>query len=63
MNAVDATVDLDDGDGLLAADRNGLLRAAAMAGAQVQNNSIAETAELRLASSGATNKSGATIRS
>ncbi|MCG7609349.1 TobH protein [Mycobacterium sp. CnD-18-1] len=36
MNAVDAAVDLDDGDGLLAADRNGLLRAAAMAGAQVR---------------------------
>lgn len=41
MNAVDATVDLDDGDGLLAADRNGLLRAAAMAGAQVRSTAAA----------------------
>ncbi|KWX21384.1 TobH protein [Mycolicibacterium wolinskyi] len=41
MNAVDATVDLDDGDGLLAADRNGLLRAAAMAGAQVRATAAA----------------------
>lgn len=41
MNAVDATVDLDDSDGLLAADRNGLLRAAAMAGAQVRATAAA----------------------
>lgn len=41
MNSVDATVDLDDGDGLLAADRNGLLRAAAMAGAQVRATAAA----------------------
>lgn len=41
MNTVDATVDLDDGDGLLAADRNGLLRAAAMAGAQVRATAAA----------------------
>ncbi|ORA28867.1 TobH protein [Mycobacterium aquaticum] len=41
MNAVDSTVDLDDGDGLLAADRNGLLRAAAMAGAQVRATAAA----------------------
>jgi hypothetical protein len=41
MNAVDATVDLDDGDGLLAADHNGLLRAAAMAGAQVRATAAA----------------------
>ncbi|WP_135453223.1 TobH protein [Mycobacterium sp. DL99] len=41
MNAVDATVDLGDGDGLLAADRNGLLRAAAMAGAQVRATAAA----------------------
>ena len=31
-----AHVDLDDAEGLLAADRNGLLRAASMAGAQVR---------------------------
>ncbi|MGE4365231.1 MAG: TobH protein, partial [Mycolicibacterium sp.] len=31
-----ADVDLDDTDGLLAADRQGLLRAASMAGAQVR---------------------------
>ncbi|MBP2453668.1 TobH protein [Mycolicibacterium lutetiense] len=41
MNAVDATVDLGDGDGLLAADRNGLLRAVAMAGAQVRATAAA----------------------
>ncbi|CQD05001.1 TobH protein [Mycolicibacterium conceptionense] len=41
MNAVDAAVDLDDGDGLLAADRNGLLRASAMAGAQVRATAAA----------------------
>lgn len=41
MNATDAVVDLDDGDGLLAADRQGLLRAAAMAGAQVRATAAA----------------------
>ncbi|MDV3126869.1 TobH protein [Mycobacterium sp. 21AC1] len=41
MNALGAAVDLDDGDGLLEADRNGLLRAAAMAGAQVRATAAA----------------------
>ncbi|AKS35396.1 hypothetical protein [Mycolicibacterium goodii] len=41
MNALGAAVDLDDGDGLLAADRGGLLRAAAMAGAQVRATAAA----------------------
>lgn len=41
MNAVEAAIDLDDSDGLLAADRNGLLRAAAMAGAQVRATAAA----------------------
>jgi hypothetical protein len=36
MNAAQATIDLDDTDGLLAADREGLLRAASTAGAQVR---------------------------
>lgn len=36
MSAAHATVDLDDTDGLVEADRDGLLRAAAMAGAQVR---------------------------
>ncbi|MFS0897860.1 TobH protein [Mycolicibacterium litorale] len=36
-----AVVDLDDGEGLLAADREGLLRAAAMAGAQVRATAAA----------------------
>jgi len=36
VSAAPATVDLDDTEGLLEADRNGLLRAAAMAGAQVR---------------------------
>ncbi len=36
MNATHSIVDLDDADGLLAADRDGALRAAAMAGAQVR---------------------------
>jgi hypothetical protein len=36
MNATQATIDLDDTDGLLAADRDGLLRAASTAGAQVR---------------------------
>ena len=35
------TVDLDDVEGLLAADRNGLLRAASMAGAQVRSTAAA----------------------
>lgn len=36
MSAPNATIDFDDADGLLAADRGGLLRAASMAGAQVR---------------------------
>lgn len=36
-----SVVDLDDADGLLAADRDGLLRAAAMAGAQVRATAAA----------------------
>jgi hypothetical protein len=36
VNPTQATIDLDDTDGLLAADRDGLLRAASMAGAQVR---------------------------
>lgn len=36
MSAAHATVDFDDTEGLLEADRDGLLRAAAMAGAQVR---------------------------
>ncbi|HEX2283963.1 MAG TPA: TobH protein, partial [Mycobacterium sp.] len=36
MNFAHAVVDLDDVEGLLAADREGLLRAASMAGAQVR---------------------------
>ena len=36
-----ATVDLDDAEGLLAADRDGLLRAASMAGAQVRATAAA----------------------
>lgn len=36
MNAANAVVDLDDAEGLLDADRDGLLRSAAMAGAQVR---------------------------
>ena len=36
MNATQATIDLDDTAGLLAADRDGLLRAASTAGAQVR---------------------------
>ena len=36
MNAAQATIDLDDTEGLLAADRDGLLRAASMAGAHVR---------------------------
>ena len=41
MNATRATVDLDDAEGLLAADRDGLLRAASMAGAQVRATAAA----------------------
>ena len=41
MNIVDTGVDLDDGEGLLDADRNGLLRASAMAGAQVRATAAA----------------------
>lgn len=41
MNVTRAIVDLDDGDGLLAADRHGLLRAASMAGAQVRATAAA----------------------
>ncbi len=36
MSAAQATIDLDDTEALLAADRDGLLRAASMAGAQVR---------------------------
>lgn len=36
MNATNVTIDLDDVEGLLAADHSGLLRAASMAGAQVR---------------------------
>lgn len=41
MSSQAATIDLDDVDGLLAADRDGLLRAAAMAGAQVRSTAAA----------------------
>ena len=41
MSAPHATIDLDDVDGLLAADRDGLLRAASMAGAQVRATAAA----------------------
>ena len=41
MNATQAVIDLDDVDGLLAADREGLLRAASMAGAQVRATAAA----------------------
>lgn len=43
MSAAHATVDLDDTEGLLEADRDGLLRAAAMAGAQVRATAAAVT--------------------
>jgi hypothetical protein len=36
VNAAQAVIDLDDTEGLLSADRDGLLRAASMAGAQVR---------------------------
>ncbi len=41
MNAANAVIDLDDSGGLLEADRGGLLRAAAMAGAQVRATAAA----------------------
>ncbi len=41
MSAPHATIDLDDVDGLLAADRGGLLRSASMAGAQVRATAAA----------------------
>lgn len=41
MNAAHATIDLDDVEGLLAADREGLLRAASMAGAQMRATAAA----------------------
>ena len=41
MNATQAAVDLDDAQGLLAADREGLLRSASMAGAQVRATAAA----------------------
>lgn len=41
MSAAHATIDLDDTEGLLEADRDGLLRAAAMAGAQVRATAAA----------------------
>jgi hypothetical protein len=41
VNATHAVVDLDDAEGLLAADRDGLLRAASMAGAQVRSAAAA----------------------
>ena len=41
MNATQSIVDLDDVDGLLAADRDGSLRAVAMAGAQVRATAAA----------------------
>ncbi|MBV8929332.1 MAG: TobH protein [Mycobacteriaceae bacterium] len=41
MNAASSVIDLDDTDGLIGADRNGLLRAASMAGAQVRATAAA----------------------
>jgi len=41
VNATQATVDLDDVEGLIAADRHGLLRAASTAGAQVRATAAA----------------------
>jgi hypothetical protein len=41
VNGTQAAVDLDDVEGLLAADRDGLLRAASMAGAQVRATAAA----------------------
>jgi hypothetical protein len=41
MSAAHATIDIDDVDGLLEADRDGLLRAASMAGAQMRATAAA----------------------
>jgi hypothetical protein len=41
VNATQAAIDLDDAEGLLAADREGLLRSASMAGAQVRATAAA----------------------
>jgi hypothetical protein len=41
MSALRASIDLDDTEGLIAADREGLLRAASMAGAQVRATAAA----------------------
>jgi hypothetical protein len=41
VNATEAVIDLDDTDGLLAADRDGSLRAVSMAGAQVRATAAA----------------------
>src|SRR6185369_13885431 len=41
VNGTQATVDLDDVEGLLSADRDGLLRAASMGGAQVRATAAA----------------------
>jgi hypothetical protein len=41
VNGTQAAIDLDDVEGLLAADRDGLLRAASMAGAQVRSTAAA----------------------
>ena len=41
MSSAHATIDLDDADGLLEADRDGLLRASALAGAQVRATAAA----------------------
>ena len=41
MNAAQAVIDLDDTEGLLAADRDGLLRAASMGGAHVRATAAA----------------------
>ena len=53
MSAAHATLDLDDTEGLLEADRDGLLRAAAMAGAQVRATAAAvEEGELATVAEG-----------
>ena len=41
MNALRATIDIDDGESLIAADREALLRSAATAGAQVRSTAAA----------------------
>jgi len=41
VSATEATVDLDDTAGLIQADRDGLLRASALAGAQVRSTAAA----------------------